>query len=224
MDKSSRDILAASRLFGCLPAEEIDALAAGAKVVALDKDRVLFSRGDQADSAYVVLAGEISIEIISSEGRIAQFAALGPGSVFGEFALLDNGLRAADARARVNSRVLRIDEAQFRRIAATYIDFAQAIITDLIEKLRTTNSQFEGVAFRGLRARLAQLLLGLAESAEGASSIRITQSEIADRISATREKVNMHLQAMRAAGAIALHRGQIDFVDLSKLADFVEDS
>lgn len=220
---SVTEILAASPMFRTLDADLIRQIAESARRVALQKGQLLFSKGEAADAAYVVLNGEISIETVSGDGRIARFATMKKGDLFGELAVLDSGERTADARAQEATALLRISKAGFEKFAAANPEMPLAIIADLVRKLRESNDQIEGIALRRLSARLAQLLLKLAEDDKSSPpQIRMTQSELADRLSATREKVNVHLQSFRAAGAIAISRGRIEFLDLDRLADFAD--
>lgn len=56
----------------------------------------LFRAGDSGASLFVVERGFVEIEVAALEGR-RRIAAFGPGSVFGEIALLNDAIRTADA-------------------------------------------------------------------------------------------------------------------------------
>lgn len=67
----------------------------------------LFRRGDVGDALYVVLDGQVALELPSGEGtRVLGLS--GPGDWFGELALLTHGPRTADARITVDATLLRI--------------------------------------------------------------------------------------------------------------------
>lgn len=188
--------------------------------VSLEKGELLFSKGDSADGVYLLTGGEIAIEASSPSGHTVSFATLNAGAVFGELAALDDAPRTADARARTEATLVKIGVRAFKEAVADNPAFSMAVIRDLIHKLRRTDSQIENISFRGLQARLARLLLDL--SPDGAQSVAATQAELAEMLSATREKVNGHLQSLRASSAIELRRGGVDIRDrkiLSALAD-----
>jgi len=64
---------------------------------------VIFDEGEQGYALYIVRTGRV---LICRQGRPEKrIAELGPGSVFGELALLDSGPRAAQARALEPSRL-----------------------------------------------------------------------------------------------------------------------
>ena len=65
--------------------------------------------------------------------------------------------------------------------------------------------------FLPLKRRLADLLVRLFQ-AQG-SELKITQADLAYRLTATREKVNVNLQILQDLGAIRLGRGRVTLVD-----------
>lgn len=213
-----------SRLFSTLGAEEIEKLITGAASQTVSSGKTLFCKADRADAVYVVVSGEIAIEIFSPQGKIVRIATLKSGAVFGEIAVLDGGARTTDARATEETQLLRIGESVFKRLTEEYPAFSMAIIKDLIGKLRSTDIQVEDISFKPLRSRLATLLMKLTDdTGEDAPTLAVTQSALAEQLSATREKVNVHLQAIQRANAIALRRGRIDILDRDKLREFIDE-
>ena len=223
-------VIGESRLFSVLSPEQAARLLGAASKVKIASGMTIFSKGDPAAHVYVVLAGEIAIEIMSEEGRTVRVATLTQGDVFGELAVLDNGDRTADANARSAVEVLKISKSTFETLVANVPAVARFVIGDLIQKLRTSDEQLEDLTFKSLSARLAALLLKLADEATagtgeaGILELKTTQAALGDRLSATREKVNIHLQSMQEAGAIALARGKVKILDREKLAMFARTS
>ena len=62
------------------------------------KDEVIFDAGEEGEAIYVIHAGEVLI-CRQGEPESGRIALLGPGSFFGELALLDDAPRSAQARA-----------------------------------------------------------------------------------------------------------------------------
>ncbi len=224
MTKTATDILRQSRLFSTLNSETIERLISSSPPQKIANGKTLFSKGDPADAVYIVIKGEVAIEIISPQGQTVRVATLQQGAVFGELAVLDGGDRTADVRAAQDSKLLRIGCRAFQSLIEKSPAFSRAIIKDLIEKLRITNNQIEDISFKSLRSRLAALLIKLANNTgQNPAILQITQSALADRLSATREKVNIHLQAIQGTKAINLQRGRIEVLDLGKLSKFIHE-
>lgn len=195
-------------------------LALQSRRMSLGKGELLFSKGDPADGVYLLIEGEIAIEATSPSGHVVCFAALHAGAVFGELAALDDAARTADARARRMSELIKINVGAFKEAVAENPGFGMTVIRDLIGKLRRTDAQIENISLRSLQARLARLLLDL--TSDGRDTISATQAELADMLSATREKVNGHLQSLQTSSAIALRRGAVDIRDRKILKAFAE--
>lgn len=57
----------------------------------------IFLRGDPADALFVIESGRVEISVCSRSGRKSVIGYLSDGELLGEIALLDGGLRSADA-------------------------------------------------------------------------------------------------------------------------------
>ncbi|MBV9491902.1 MAG: cyclic nucleotide-binding domain-containing protein [Verrucomicrobia bacterium] len=103
--------------FGCfqsLNAEQIGALAAHVEEVHLCAGEVLFRQGDVAESSYLLLSGEVRIQLATpAEGDGRTLATLGPGAILGEVGPLVKSPRTATAVASADSRLWRISTGTF---------------------------------------------------------------------------------------------------------------
>ncbi len=212
MDKSDIvSFLGRARLFGTLPIKELEGLAQTLPSKVLPADTTVFYRGDIANQVYLILSGLVAVETISTEGKTVSIASLEAGDVFGEMAVLDDGARSANIRTLQPTRLLFIAKARFKALLSEYPEFSDQIIRDLVRRLRESDHQIEAIMLLPLRRRLAVLLLDLFRLHGG--QLSITQNDLADRLSATREKVNVNLQKLQDLGAVELGRGKIKLVD-----------
>lgn len=94
-------------LFAGLSPAEIAGFEGRLPVETHRRGTYLFRRGDAGEALYVVLDGQVALELPSGEGtRVLGLS--GPGDWFGELALLTHGPRTADARIAVDATLLRI--------------------------------------------------------------------------------------------------------------------
>lgn len=222
-DKTCAALIARTRLFGRLPATEIARLAQSPRL-RLKKSEELFAAGSEANAVYIVLSGEVTLEITDREGRSISVASRRAGDVFGELAVLDGLKRSVGARAASEAELLSVAAARFLGLVRADPDFALEIVRDLAGKVRQTNETVSGLTFLNLKARVAGLLAGLAETRGGGQSdVAITQADLAARLGASREKVNAHLQTIQEEGAIRLARGRIMIADLDGLRKISRD-
>ena len=98
-------------------------------------DKNVFEAGEVASSMYVVQEGEIEILI---GDRVVE--TLGVGGPFGEMSLIDDSPRAATARAKVDSRLVVIDEEMFKLHVQRVPYFAVQMLRVLAERLRNMDS------------------------------------------------------------------------------------
>ena len=218
MSEPNSAYLASVPLFQTLPFDALARLAERTNTLAFASGETVFFKGDPADFVYVVVDGEFIVEVPTRDGRAVSLNSLSSRHVFGELAVLDGGVRSANVRAIRASRLLAIPAAVFLDLIDAHSGFARRIISDVIGRLRASDWRVELVTTATLRSRLAAALLDL-HAARG-DVIDITQSALAERLSATREKVNVNLQFLREAGAITLARGQIYIVRPDILARF----
>jgi uncharacterized membrane protein len=75
----------------------------------LEAGEILFRTGEPGESLYIVRSGEVELFIQDTTGQKILLAIAGPGEVFGELALLDQGPRTATALALAETDLLALD-------------------------------------------------------------------------------------------------------------------
>ena len=198
--------LAGSPLFGGLSATILKRVTAAAAQIDLAVGTQLFARGDKSDALFVIVEGEIEVRAISEGGKEVRLAALGAGAVLGEMGILDGEPRSADALAARRTRLLRVPRAALIDALVAEPKALLALVAEIVGRLRRTNEALEDFSVLDLGGRLAQLLL---LEAGRAQTVTISQSEMARRIDASREKTNRKLQQWRVAGLIEIDRAGV---------------
>ena len=100
----------------------------------------LFREGESADYGYVVKSGRIAIVKSGLDGE-RVLAELGPGSLFGEMALIDGNPRSAAARASEQSVLTEIRAETFNDYIRSNPDAARRIMQTLVGQIRTANKE-----------------------------------------------------------------------------------
>ena len=116
-----------------------------AEVRSLTSGEFLFREGESAEYGYVVKSGQVDIVKSGIEGEMV-LAELGPGSLFGEMALIDGSPRSAGARARVDSSVTEIRSDTFNQYIRNNPDAAVRLMKTLAGQLRSANTGLAHVA------------------------------------------------------------------------------
>lgn len=194
-------------LFGPLDAADSAALSRLLRPRHYEAGRLVFQRGDPAEEVFLVTTGQLRISVCSAEGRELAFRIAGPGDMFGEIGVLDDGCRSADVTALCASEVLVMGRADIRSLVTSRPAFALGVCRFLCCRLRETSAQLEAQALQRVDRRLALFLLRLLNFAgpdktEVELTLGISQTEIAGLIGASRPKVNLAFSALEKQGAI----------------------
>jgi CRP-like cAMP-binding protein len=194
--------------------------------------QLIFQRGDPGNSMMLVLQGQVRISIVSEEGKELIFNIIQSGECFGEIALLDGQPRSADATAVGKCTLFTLARQDFIPVLERHPQVAIRLMILLCRRLRTVTTFTERLVFENLPARLARLLIKLAEteSVPTPAGICITrklsQKEIGGLVATSRESVNKQLQTWRIEGLLTLERGYITLLKpavLKRLANTIRD-
>ena len=223
-----RSLLAKHYLFCDVSPQIVDRLVELAITLKLPGGRDLFQKGDEGDALYGVISGKIGISVRSANGREVILNVIEPGDVFGEIALLDGLPRTADARAMEDCVLAKIRRRDFIPFLEREPRLGIHLLELLCERIRWTSDLIEDAAFLSLAARLAKRLLALAivygEDVDDGVRIglRLSQSELGQMLSTSRESINKHLQEWQRHGWIRLGRSQVTVLDRQALQELVD--
>jgi CRP/FNR family cyclic AMP-dependent transcriptional regulator len=96
-------------------------------------DEVIFDEGEEGQGLFVLLQGRVKI---SHPGSVAKtLLEFGPGSFFGEVALLDQSVRTAQARAIEDCHIVVLFRAEFYSLLETHSAIASRISFQLARVL-----------------------------------------------------------------------------------------
>lgn len=187
----------------------------------VEPGKLLFAKGDKGDALYVLLEGEVEVRTSTEAGKDVRIAALKPYALIGEMAVLDGGVRSADICAIRRSRFFRIHRDQAIAALESEPKALLKLIAEMSKRLRHADAALEDAHTLDLGGRLALRLL---EEAGDGASITLTQTEIARRIGASREKVNRKLHEWADEGWISMGRAGIKIVARDKLKALIQEA
>ena len=93
------DILKGSSTFRNFQEELLIQIVSKVSQQVVWKNSLIFERGSQSGSFFVIISGEVKIFVEREEGEEHVLSLLRPGDSFGEIALLSEGLHSTSARA-----------------------------------------------------------------------------------------------------------------------------
>lgn len=206
---TATELLSRTALFGSLEEADRRAVVQEMRETSYDAGQAIFARGDQGRDIYFVTSGRVRLSVLTSEGRELSFAHAEAGQIFGEIAVLDGGLRTADATAVTKVTALTLSKGALMRLVESRPVVREGVIRFLCNRIREADQQLEGIALYPIEVRLARFFLAAARQKGGAKAtgkvaldLPISQSELALLIGASRPKVNAALALLEDGGAI----------------------
>jgi CRP-like cAMP-binding protein len=203
-------LLVGSRLFDSLRDEALQELAHHAVIRAAPEKAVIFEKGMPGNEMFAIFHGRVKISTSSEDGKEMIFAILEAGDFFGEAALLDGKPRSATCTAVEDCQMVVIKRADFVRYLEMNPPFAIHLLSLLSQRLRAADEQMEETNFFPLTVRLARKLAMLAAEhgdiagAKVAITMNISQNDLGNMVSASRESINKQFSQWVREGLISL--------------------
>jgi CRP/FNR family transcriptional regulator, cyclic AMP receptor protein len=214
------DVLRSSPIFAELPDETLAQLQAACVRRTYRRNQYLWYQGDEGARLVVVASGLVKVVLSSAQGDQVVLTTLGAGATFGELALLDGSPRSASVVAAEPTTVLLLSRATVIDLLSRYPAVLDAMLRTLGNLIRRLTEQAGDLVFLDLGARVAKLLLHLAE-AHGAGStvlnLGLSQSDLAQMVGASRPAVNRVLQNLASRGVIEIDGQTIALLDIATL-------
>ncbi|MEO0774170.1 MAG: Crp/Fnr family transcriptional regulator, partial [Pseudomonadota bacterium] len=174
----------------------------------------LFEEHDDGDALYFVVGGRLELSMMAEDGRKLGLDVVSRGSFFGEIALLDPGPRTATATALEECDLRMLRRADLLQV----LDRSPHLMVEVLRligiRMRDITDQMNEQILLPLPQKLARRLLRLATVTEGGPRcLRLSHSELADLVGASREAVSKALSSWKKQGYLHTGRGSIELLD-----------
>jgi CRP/FNR family cyclic AMP-dependent transcriptional regulator len=209
-------------IFQDLTEQEIEEIDRATTITTCRRGKIFYMPEDTSEVLFLLKEGRVQLYRISPDGKKLVIATVGPGSIFGEMALIGQGMHNTFAEATEDCVLLVMSRGDVERLLVTKPKVALRIFEVLGSRLRETESRQEEIAFKSIPARLASLLLHLADEGGGDSVSGMTHQDLGERIGTYRETTTQTLNAFKAEGLIKIGRKRIEILDREGLARIAE--
>jgi CRP-like cAMP-binding protein len=181
------------------------------RVVRFGAGAPVFAQGAQANSVFYVQDGGVKLSVLSSAGKEAVVAMIGPGDFFGEGCLAGQPLRMGTATAVVSSALLRIQKRDMVRMLHNHSDFSDRFISHMLTRNIRIEEDLVDQLFNSSEKRLARTLLLLARYGREETTQhvlpKLSQETLAEMVGTTRSRVNFFMNKFRKLGLIEYNGG-----------------
>lgn len=202
---------------------ELNNLARAARTERYPRRQEIWSPSSSANTVHFVRSGVVRVGQITANKRELTTHLLGRYSVHGVEALIPDATRQTVAVAHEDVLLYAVPRDAYLRLLEARPDVGHAIGNHVTERRRRLDSRLATVAYMTARARVASVILELAETFGVKDSrgtivnVRLTHREMAALIGATRETVSFAILAFRKAGVVQTEHKRVVIVDEASL-------
>jgi CRP/FNR family cyclic AMP-dependent transcriptional regulator len=203
--------LAEIALFKGLPPERLRRLNDQLHKKSVPAGTNMITAEQPGEVVYVLLEGTVKILIEQMDGREVILAFLGAGDTVGEMSLVDSAGRSANVMTMEKCTFLWMDRNTFQDLLKNVPEFTQNLVRMLSGRLRMANEQIQSLSSLDVAGRLARQILAFAERygqeepGQGTRiPLRLTQSDLAELVGASRERVNQVMVDFRQKNYLAV--------------------
>ena len=209
-----------TEVFRPLSEPETTWLAESTTMISCERGRVFYTPDEPGEVVFILKRGRVDLYRIARDGRKLVVATLGSHTIFGEMGLLGQGMYGCYAEAAEDSLICVLSRADLQALIRRNPEVGLRLLAELGARLREREEELEALAFRGLPARLATLLLREADiygTIDGYS-----HQELAERLGTYRETVSQLLGRFRGEGLVAVEPRRIRLLDRAGLEAYAE--
>ena len=225
-------------IFRDLNEAEVQEIDRATTITSAHRGKILYMPEETGEVLFMLKEGRVQLYRISPEGKKLVIATIGPGTVFGEMAFIGQGMHNSFAEALEDCVLCVMSRADVERMLVTKPQVALRIFEVLGRRLKEAEARLAEIAFKSIPARLASLLLQLAEeqgrqehaaqgrqehAAGGGTTITgLTHQNLGEQIGTYRETTTQTLNIFKSAGLIEISRKRITILDgdgLRRIAD-----
>jgi CRP/FNR family transcriptional regulator, cyclic AMP receptor protein len=177
-------------------------------------------QGESQHHWYGVLEGLLKWSINAADGRTVTLGGQSVGSWFGEGTLLRGQPRRADLVALRHSRVAMLPFETFDWLRRTQGSFNEFLLHQVNERLHWFMGNYAAHHLLDNDRLVARALVGLVHpllNPRGERYLTLSQEELANLATVSRQRCNQSLMAMKREGLVQLAYGAIVVIDLEAL-------
>lgn len=210
---SDHRLLAEMPLFRDLAPEQLERLNHLLRRKTFPAGTNIITAEQPGEVVYILLSGTVKIHVEQADGADVIIAFGGPGDIEGEMSLLDDVARSANIVTQEETTVLWVDRMTFQECLRTIPPMNYNLLRILSGRLRVANERIQALCTLDVYGRVARQILAFARQygrrtpgGDILIPIRLTQSDIASLVGATRERVNQVITVYKRRRLISVDR------------------
>ncbi len=172
----------------------------------------IFSESEPGHEMYIIKSGRVKV-IRNKDSEEQLLSILGPGSSFGEMALIEAKPRSATVLAVEKTEVLMVTYTDLEQVLSSKPEFLFKLIQVFCRRIRFTTCQIENYAIKSPPGRAADLLTMLVEDGnfypnQETFRLGVNAADISQMAGLKLEEVGPILEKFVLDGLIRIDEGQ----------------
>jgi len=209
-------------VFQDLTAREMEDLNRITTMSTVQKGRVFYRPEEPGEVLFILKEGRVQLYRISPEGKKLVITTLGEHTLFGEMALLGAKMHNTFAEAVEDCLICVMSRTDLERLILSKPQVALRLLEITGKRLREAEERLESMAFKGIPARLASLLLRLSDEQASDEVTGMTHQDLAESVGTYRETATQVLNDLKSQGLIEIGRKRIQLLDKEELSEIAE--
>lgn len=205
-------------VFQDLPEAALQEIERTITMTRCQKGRIFYRPEDKGEVLFFLKEGQVRLYGLSSEGQKQVVATIVQEDLFGEMALLGQGMRQTFAEAAADCILYVLSRQDVERLIVNYPSVALRMMYAMAERIDRLEIGVEDTVLASGRTRLAAYLLRLCEEQGGDEIHGYTPQDLAEAIGIPREIAGPILNELKSAQLIKIGREQLIIVDAPGLA------
>ncbi len=182
-----------------------------------ESGKIFYMPEDSGEILFLLKKGQVQIYRLAPSGKKLVVATVGPGAIFGEMSLVGQGMHNTFAEAVDDCLLCVMSRADVERLIREKPDVAFRFLETMGNRVSSLETYLEDIAFKSIPARLAGLLLRLAEE-QGSDDLRgYTHQDLSEMLGTYRETITQTLNEFKAQGLISIGRKRISLKEKPRL-------
>lgn len=207
-------------LFAGFPDSFFEAIRKCVVVKKFPEKAIIIWEGDECQSVYFVLEGQVELYCASNEGREQIIDRLGKGEAFNLAPVfVENPIQQATVRAIRPSTLAVIGQKDFLVLMDRFPESCKVIAQLFVTRLVDMTDSLVTISLHPVRVRLARFLIHEAESCGDSGW---TQGDMARRLGTVRDVIGRVLRKFEDDELIRITRQRIMLLDRERLMRMAE--
>jgi len=205
-----QEVLKQLPLFSGLSDKELRLIVAASSRLEVPRGDVVFFEGDRGDFLLVILRGRVKVVLLGKRGEELVLTTFGPGSLFGELAVLDGAPRSATVKTLEKTVFLQLTRKQLLGLIQRHPSIHEEILRHVCKRMRELIDTTRTLSMFDAYDRILRTLVSLAckeknyEESGMTLQQRPSHQELARMARCRRETVSRAMKVLQENGYVTL--------------------